>query len=174
MRSYSGFILLQIPMPKHIIYLSAGSNIGDRKAHLVTAQHKLNNQIGKVIRQSNIYETEAWGNENQRGFFNQVLCLETDLAPQDVLSKINTIEQEMGRVREDKWAARTIDIDILFYDYLIYKGENLTIPHPHLQDRNFILVPFLEIAPEYLHPKLNQTIRELYFSCSDRLKVFLN
>lgn len=158
----------------HTIYLSTGSNIGDRKAHLLFARNKLNNQLGKVVSASRIYETEAWGIENQRGFFNQVICIEANKNPTEVLKIINTIEAEMGRVREEKWAARKIDIDILFYDDLINNEEGLIIPHPHIQDRNFVLVPFLEIAPEYLHPKLNQTIRELYFACADKLKVFLN
>ena len=161
-------------MPKHTIYLSTGSNIGDRKAHLVTAYNKLNDQLGKVIRQSGIYETEAWGLENQRGFFNQVLCIETDKTPNDALKLINEIEAEMGRVREGKWAARKIDIDILFYNDLIHNKDGLVIPHPHIQERNFILVPFIEVAPDYVHPRLNQSVRELYFSCGDKLKVFLN
>ena len=80
----------------------------------------------------------------------------------------------MGRVREKKWASRKIDIDILFYDDLVIDSPDLTIPHPHLQERNFILVPFLELAPELIHPGLKQSIRSLFFSCTDKLKVFLN
>ena len=161
-------------MPKHILYLSTGSNIGDRKAHLSNAYKFISEHIGPVINLSSVYESEAWGMEKQRGFFNQVLCVETELNPDEALQRINAIENEMGRIREDKWAARTIDIDILFYDDLVLEKEGLIIPHPFIQERNFILVPFLEFAPEYLHPKLNQSIRELYFSCADKLKVFLN
>jgi len=158
----------------HTVYLSTGSNIGNRKAYLAMAFNKLNEQLGNIIRSSGIYETEAWGIENQRGFFNQVLCIETIRTPKEVLQTVNTIEKEMGRTREDKWAARTIDIDILFYDDLIHNEDNLIIPHPHIQERNFVIVPFLEIAPDFMHPKLNKTIRELYFACTDKLKVFLN
>ncbi|MBT8220613.1 MAG: 2-amino-4-hydroxy-6-hydroxymethyldihydropteridine diphosphokinase [Bacteroidia bacterium] len=158
----------------HILYLSTGSNIGNRKDNLARAYQLIQDRIGTVIRQSSLYETEAWGIQNQRVFFNQILYIHTKLSVEEVLECMKDIESEMGRIREDKWKERIIDIDILFYDDLIYESPDLTVPHPHLHNRNFILVPFLEIAPEYVHPKLNQSMRELYFACSDPLKVYLN
>jgi len=158
----------------HTVYLSIGSNIGHRKAHLSRAIEIIADRIGSIVQKSRVYETAAWGLEDQPVFYNQVVQIESKNNPSEILSSINKIEEEIGRVRHSKWASRKIDIDILFYDDIIVESKELTIPHPHLQDRNFVLVPFLEINPEYQHPKLKQSIRELYFSCADNLSVFLN
>jgi len=161
-------------MPKNIVYLSTGSNIGNRKMHLDNAQFHISEQIGEVVKASKIYESEAWGKENQRGFFNQVLKLKTNLNAIETLTASSNIEKEMGRVREEKWAERKIDIDILFFNDAIVNEEELVIPHIHIQDRNFVLVPFLEIDPDFSHPTLKKTIRQLYYECSDKLKVYIN
>jgi len=158
----------------HTVYLSIGSNIGDRKTHLSRAIEMIAHRIGSIVKESRIYETAAWGLEDQPVFYNQIVQIKSEQKPSEILSKINKIEEEIGRIRNSKWASRKIDIDILFYDDIILETEDLAIPHPYLQDRNFVLVPFLEINPEYHHPKLKQTIRELYFSCADNLSVFLN
>jgi 2-amino-4-hydroxy-6-hydroxymethyldihydropteridine diphosphokinase len=152
-------------------YLLLGSNIGDRVAYLQQAQARIAAVIGPVVQYSNIYETAAWGLTNQQAFLNQVLQVTTVLPPEILLTSINKIENNLGRVREIKWAARVIDIDILFYEKIILQTSKLTIPHPHLHHRRFTLVPLAEIAPSYCHPILQKTTVELLDMCTDNLPV---
>ncbi|MBL7814410.1 MAG: 2-amino-4-hydroxy-6-hydroxymethyldihydropteridine diphosphokinase [Saprospiraceae bacterium] len=154
-------------------YLLIGSNKGDRKAFLTQAVDKINRMIGRVTEKSRLYETQAWGVTNQSDFLNQALAVETTQSPQKVLELILKIENEMGRMRTEKWAERTIDIDILMYDNFVVKEPNLVIPHPELPKRNFALIPLMEIAGEVEHPVLHLTIEEIYFDCNDPLDVIL-
>lgn len=156
---------------KHTIYLSIGSNMGNKKDYISKATQALNQRVGKVISVSKYYETAAWGNTAQEDFLNIALGLTSTLSPQEVLDVVLDIEKTMGRERAEKWAARTIDIDILLYDNLILNTETLTIPHPHLHERNFVLVPLMEIAPEVIHPILNEPIDEIYMACLDECDV---
>jgi len=156
-------------MPK--LHLLLGGNLGDRTAYLQQARTRLANQVGPIIRNSQLYETAAWGNTQQPAFLNQVLELQTELAPEQVLITINTIEQELGRVRQEHWGARVIDIDILFYDALVLQTQRLTIPHPQLHLRRFTLLPLAEIAPQLHHPVLGKSIRTLLEECADTLEV---
>ena len=155
------------------IYLHTGSNMGDPAHQLKEAIQHIEEQIGTVTQQSSVYETEPWGLPNQPNFFNQALEVKTTLVPEIVLQKIHQIEASMGRTRTEKWAARNIDIDLIFYANQKIQTEELTVPHPHLQDRNFVLIPLLEIAPEFMHPELGETIEELYFRCNDTLEVIM-
>jgi 2-amino-4-hydroxy-6-hydroxymethyldihydropteridine diphosphokinase len=155
------------------VYLLIGSNKGDRKAFLAQALDKINRSIGRVTEKSKLYETQAWGVTNQSDFLNQAVAAETTLNPHKVLEQIIKIENEMGRVRTEKWAERTIDIDILLYDDVVVSDPDLVIPHPELQNRNFALVPLMEIAGEMEHPVLRQTIEDIYMDCMDTLDVFL-
>ena len=157
--------------PTHILYLATGTNLGDRQANLQQANALILHNIGRINRQSSFYETEAWGKTDQPDFLNQVLEVHTELSPQKVLDQINQIETELGRVRQEKWEPRLIDIDILFYDDLVLQTDSLTIPHPSLQSRNFVLIPMLEIAGDWIHPTLNLTIEELYLQSKDLQEV---
>ena len=156
----------------HIIYLLLGGNIGDRIATLQQAQALINVHIGNILKPSELYETAAWGVENQPNFINQVISVETTRSPEEVLKQIHFIEKALGRTRHQKWHARTIDIDILFYNREIINTKDLTIPHPFIQERRFTLVPLQEIAPDFIHPTLNVTITELLEDCNDSLPVF--
>jgi 2-amino-4-hydroxy-6-hydroxymethyldihydropteridine diphosphokinase len=151
----------------HNVYLLTGSNVGDSLALLNTAIKHINTQVGKVIQQSSIYKTAPWGNVNQQHFYNQVLLVQTTLSAHQVLQTILQIELDMGRVRELKWAPRTIDIDILFYDNLVMDEDDLTVPHPLLHLRKFTLQPMAELAANLVHPKLHATISQLLVSCPD-------
>ena len=153
------------------VYLSIGGNLGKRRANLAKAVFLINQQIGSVITVSSLYKTKAWGVENQPDFLNQVLIVETRLSPEQVLATALAIETKMGRKRERKWYTRLIDIDVLFYGQEVIKTDNLTLPHPFLQDRNFVLVPLAEIAPDYIHPILKKYVKELLNTCPDGLAV---
>ena len=146
------------------VFIQLGGNVGNVPENFDLAIKEIEQTIGRVIKRSSRYKTEPWGNKNQDDFLNQVICVETILNPDEVLEKILGIEKTMGRNRdtEDKFAPRTIDIDILFYGRKIIDNDNLTIPHPRLHLRNFVLTPLMEIAPELLHPVLNKKIKDLF------------
>jgi len=154
-----------------LTYLLLGSNQGDREYFLAAGINRIGMLPGQVLIKSGIYQTAAWGLADQPDFLNQVIFFQTSLLPEDLLAHLNRIEQELGRVRKVKWSARVIDIDILYYDDLILQTDNLTIPHPHLHERRFTLVPLTEIAPEYRHPVLGKTTTELLTTCPDNLEV---
>jgi len=152
-------------------YLLLGTNLGNRFKNLLEASGLIENQIGKIIQQSSIFETEAWGIREQPSFFNQVLEIQTSHTPEDLLFRITKIEKEMGRVRYEKWKERLIDIDILYYNDKIIQSAGLMIPHPELHKRRFTLVPLCEISPDEIHPLLKKTNLELLEETEDRLKV---
>ncbi|MCU0423735.1 MAG: 2-amino-4-hydroxy-6-hydroxymethyldihydropteridine diphosphokinase [Bacteroidia bacterium] len=154
-----------------MVYLLTGSNIGDSILRLKEAIKHIERNIGEVIQVSSLYKTAPWGNTNQQDFINQVILVSTLHNPEKLLEEILVIEKIMGRVRTQKWAPREIDIDILFYDQLIYQTEQLQIPHPLLHQRLFTLLPLHEIAPELIHPVFNQTIEALLNACEDEGKV---
>ena len=153
------------------LFLHTGSNLGNRSENLRIAIKFIEQEIGKVLQSSAVYETKPWGIVDQPDFLNQALIIETRLSPFEVLKRILRIEKTMGRKREIKWGERLIDIDILFYNDIIIQTKDLTIPHPYLHHRNFVLIPLLEIAPNLKHPILNSTIRELYAISKDPLVV---
>jgi 2-amino-4-hydroxy-6-hydroxymethyldihydropteridine diphosphokinase len=146
-------------MPR-LVYLSLGSNVGDREAQLRDAQARLG-AAGRVVAASSFYETEPVESTEQPWFLNFALALETSNTPQQLMTAILRIEEEMGRRRVQKKGPRPIDIDILLFDDIIMDSTNLTIPHPALHQRRFVLEPMAEIASEVLHPGLKKTIREL-------------
>lgn len=153
-------------------YLLLGGNLGDREANLKKAIKLLNDKIGNVIATSSLYETAAWGKTNQPAFLNQAVSLQTSLTALEVLERALSIEQELGRVRKDKWGERLIDIDlILFGDEIINIPDKLQVPHPHMQDRKFVMEPLAEIAPEVMHPVMGETILSICRNIKDPLEV---
>jgi len=151
--------------------LSLGTNIGNKLQNLSEARQQLLNLPGSLLKASSVYETAPWGNSQQALFYNQVIEIETDLTPDELMEGILNIEQKMGRIRMKKWEPRIIDIDILFYNDEVIERENLHIPHQHLHERKFILEPLKEILPDLLHPVLNLTTSELLSRLQDELKV---
>jgi len=153
------------------VFLLLGGNLGDRFSYLKQAITLIDSQIGSVIRQSAVYETASWGNEQQPDYLNQVLEVDTKLSPEELLVQLLETEKVMGRIRHEKWGARIIDIDILFYNNQIIDGSNLIIPHSYLHQRRFTLVPLVELAPEFVHPVLKQSLKELLNVLTDNLEV---
>lgn len=153
------------------VYLLLGSNLGKSKEQLLQAIKYIEEYIGTVIKFSGLYSTAAWGNVKQPDFINQVIVVETLLHPLVLLKEILAIEKKMGRIRTVKNAARIIDIDILFFNNKIIKQKDLTIPHPEIQNRRFVLIPLVEIAGLKIHPVLKKTARELLKICPDKLNV---
>ncbi len=155
------------------IYLLTGANLNDRIGTLEAARLQIGKEIGPVVKASGFYETQAWGNVEQPDYVNQALEVTTSLAPMEVLKTIFKIEADLGRIRRSKWESRVIDIDILFYGDKVLNSRELTLPHPLLHRRNFVLIPLLEIAPDKMHPVLHKTIEELYELSEDLLEVVL-
>ena len=153
------------------VYLLTGGNIGDRPGFLENARIKIEQDCGRIISASSMYETAAWGKEDQENFLNQVLQVETILSPETLLMTILKIEESLGRKREIKYGPRTIDIDILFYNDEVIEEDGLYIPHPRMQERRFVLAPLSEIASDKIHPKLFKTVEQLLKECPDQLAV---
>jgi 2-amino-4-hydroxy-6-hydroxymethyldihydropteridine diphosphokinase len=152
-------------------YLLTGGNMGNRAGYLHDASANISNFCGKICKESSIYETAAWGKTDQPNFFNQVLFIETALSADALMKKILLIEEKMGRIRNEKYGARIIDIDILFFNDEIINKPELKIPHPEIQNRRFVLAPMNEIAPYLIHPVLLKNISELLKECADKLDV---
>lgn len=156
------------------VYLSLGSDIGDRLNNLFEATVWLEREAGEIMSRSSVYETESWGFESENPFLNQVILIQTTLAPDELMEKIGLIEKSLGRIRKNTgYESRNIDVDILFYDDLIYQKKNLTIPHPRLHLRNFTMIPLREIASEFIHPVFNEKMVVLAGKCKDQKKVNL-
>lgn len=148
-----------------------GSNLGDRTLHIQRAMKSVQDEVGKAEKISSIYETEPWGVSDQPNYLNAAMIIHTHLSPQQLLSLLKRIEMEEGRVDQKKYASRTLDIDILFYDDLVLNSKEVTIPHPKLHLRKFALVPLAELGMNLIHPTLNKSIDELLKECPDQLEV---
>lgn len=159
-----------------IVYLCLGSNLGDRFTLINQAVNLFNlSDDTKIIRTSAIYETEPWGLKEQNWFLNLIVEAKTSLSPEDLLKRCQKIEDLLGldRINKKHWGERPIDIDILFYEKKIINTKQLTIPHKYLHKRAFVLVPLLELIPNFKHPILEKTITELYDDLENVEDVFL-
>jgi 2-amino-4-hydroxy-6-hydroxymethyldihydropteridine diphosphokinase len=148
--------------------------MGNSQALLTEAIKLIRDKCGDVINQSSVYATKAWGNENQPDFLNQVIIIHTRISAINLLDILLNIEKEMGRSRTVKNAPRLIDIDILFFDNDIINLPELTIPHPLMDKRRFVLAPLNELSPAFVHPVLHKTIEQLLIECPDKLDVKKN
>ncbi len=153
------------------VYLLIGGNLGARFLNLEKARVLIGQRLGEIQEISSIYETAAWGVEDQPDFLNQVLVVLTALEPLDLLTMIHLIEEELERKRIQKWGARTMDIDILFYENEVIEVPDLIIPHARLHLRRFTLVPLCEFAPDFVHPVFQKTLLDLLLDCEDTLQV---
>ncbi len=153
-------------------FLLTGSNLGDRRAFLQQAVQMVEERCGKVVNQSAIYETAAWGYTNQPSFYNQALELETKFTAEQLMTALLDIEKTMGRIRLEKLGPRVIDLDILLFNDDIMNSPLVTVPHPHLTERRFALTALDEIAGNLVHPVTHTTIQQLLIQCSDTLDVY--
>lgn len=153
------------------IYILLGTNLGDRFQQLNLARKQLELRLGPIIEASSIYETAAWGVEDQASFLNQALIITTDLQALDCLEITQSIEQELGRIRIKKWGERVIDIDLIYFNQDIIDLPTLHIPHPFIAERRFVLAPLVEIAPDYIHPLYKKNNVYLLDKCKDDLPV---
>ena len=152
----------------HKVFLGIGGNIGDKQLNFTKVAHLANDRLGNIIKKSSIYETPPWGFLSEDYFWNQVFLIETEINPENLLEEIREIEAEFVRKREsDRYASREMDIDILYFDDIYFETENLIIPHPQLQNRKFVLVPLVEIAPDFKHPLFRLTNLQLLENCKD-------
>lgn len=156
-----------------IVYLLLGSNLGDREGLIIDTIERVQEEIGTVVSKSGLYETAAWGKEDQPSFLNIAIGVETKLTAIEVLDKALFIEQDLGRVRKERWGARLIDIDLIFYaNEVINDNERLQLPHPRMQERRFVLEPLAEIAGNVVHPVFNCSVDSLLTALKDNLPVF--
>lgn len=149
------------------VYLSLGTNLGNKSNNINRAIELLQEQVGDLILLSALYQSEPWGFESENSFLNAAALFHTELKPLELLTATQKMEQKLGRKTKSSgttYSDRIIDIDILFYDDLVIKSPKLTIPHPHIASREFVLHPLEEIAPNLRHPILKQSISELYLS----------
>jgi len=158
-------------MPIHKAYILLGSNMGNRKQFLNKSIKLIAEHGGSIVKESSIYETAAWGNTKQAAFLNKVIIIRTKFSPDDLMKTLLHIETGLGRIRTEKYGPRTIDLDILFFDELVFHSSVVTLPHPALQDRRFVLVPLAELSPRKIHPVYQKTITRLLKECVDTLEV---
>lgn len=152
----------------HKLFLAFGSNLGDRGKNIQDAIVQLESFGMKMIKSSRLYETKPVGKTDQPDFYNMVAEFKTEMSPEDMMLHIHTVERALKRVRKEKWGPRTIDIDILFVGDKVINQEGLVVPHPRLHERNFVLVPLNEIAPDFVHPIYQKTVSELLNQSSDK------
>lgn len=154
------------------VFLGLGSNLGERGKNLASALAELKRLSGTtVVWASSVYESEPYGRKDQPHFLNAAVELETTLAPAELLARLKELERRLGRTDQERWAPRIIDLDILVYDGLVVEDENVTVPHPELTKRRFVLVPLREIAPDLVHPISGLTIAELAATCQDTGRI---
>jgi 2-amino-4-hydroxy-6-hydroxymethyldihydropteridine diphosphokinase len=157
------------------LFLSIGGNLGNRCQNLLMCIDQISKKIGHIEKVSSVYETQAWGFTAEQDFYNQVLWVKTELSVHEVLKFVLLIEENMGRVRNlaktQKYESRIIDIDILIYDNLCLSLDNIIVPHPHMHERLFVMMPMVEVAADYLHPYFNKSMKQVLETCTDLGRV---
>ena len=158
-----------------IAYLSLGSNLGDKVDNLQQALAKIDQDAGTILSISNFYASEPWGFQTTNQFLNICISLETTLTPDALLSLFQQIESHIGRTKHESegYESRIIDIDILTFGQLQIETDNLIIPHPEIENRNFVLIPLREIAPNFTHPKTAKSIKQIIAACTDETSVVI-
>ncbi|MEP7136287.1 MAG: 2-amino-4-hydroxy-6-hydroxymethyldihydropteridine diphosphokinase [Chloroflexota bacterium] len=154
-------------MEDHVVYLALGSNLGNRASNLKEAIVSLPPQM-EVKARSKVYETPPWGYAEQEKFLNQVLKVKTYLEPEQLLKHLKRLEVALGRITSFQNGPRLIDIDILFYDDLVFESPVLVLPHPRVHERGFVLLPMMDIAPDFVHPVKQKSVRDLIAGCDLR------
>lgn len=153
-------------------YLGLGSNIGERIGYIEDALSEIKNiKNTNVVKVSSVYETEPWGNVDQDDYLNSVIEIDTGLDAQNLLNELKLIEKKIGRTENQRWAQREIDIDLLFYGNEILESEFMTVPHPQIEKRKFVLVPMSELNADFIHPVFKKTISQLLSETKDELNV---
>lgn len=152
-------------------HLLLGSNLGDRKAYLDEAKNRISQSIGTIKQHSAIYKTEPWQTSDQDSFYNQAVEVHTALDPNRLLKAIHAIEQDLARVRNQRWGPRTIDIDIMTYDDRVLVMEGLCVPHRLMHKRRFALEPMVDICKDYEHPVMRKSLSLLLDQCADKHMV---
>jgi|TARA_B100000902_G_scaffold397755_1_gene462470 2-amino-4-hydroxy-6-hydroxymethyldihydropteridine diphosphokinase len=153
------------------IFLGLGSNLGDRKLNLKKSITLLNSRVGRILNKSRIYESEPWGLKEQSHFLNQVIEIESQIEPIDLLNICKNIELDMGRKSEIRWGKRVIDIDILYYKSRVINNKNLVVPHKLMHERNFVMIPLNDLNEYHQHPILKRSNKEILNNCIDSCKV---
>jgi len=144
-----------------MVFISLGTNIEPREERLAAARNALKSEEPLNWQESKIYETEPWGEPNQAKFLNQVVGFNSEKTPQQLLELCKSIEQKLGRQKREKWKEREIDLDLLYCGNEVLESENLTIPHPYIAQREFVLKPLCDIAPDFIDPKTGLSIKEM-------------
>ncbi|RLJ69905.1 2-amino-4-hydroxy-6-hydroxymethyldihydropteridine diphosphokinase [Hydrogenivirga caldilitoris] len=153
------------------VFLGLGSNVGDRVKNILSALEELS-RLGKLIKVSTVYESEPWGVEDQPPFLNCVVELKSPLPPKKLLAEVKSIEKKLGRIERTRWGPREIDIDILLQDNLVYESEELKLPHPLIEYRDFVLIPLLELDTNLINPKSGKAYKDSLPKIENRLKPF--
>ena len=156
----------------HKVVLALGSNLGDKKQHLLSAINLIHNKIAFVVQTSAVYETSAWG-FNSFPFYNMCILVHTHLLPEELLKQLKKLEHFLGRTEKktEGYEARTVDIDLIYYDDFILKSDTLVIPHAQMQHRKFVLVPLNDLTIDWKHPVLHQSVNEMLAVCNDHSHI---
>jgi 2-amino-4-hydroxy-6-hydroxymethyldihydropteridine diphosphokinase len=154
------------------IFLGIGTNLGEREDNISVAVSSIEKYIGRIVKSSSLFQTEPWGFEANNDFLNMVVKVETSLEPMVLIEQILSIETMLGRIRNgEQYSSRLIDIDLLLFENQVIDEKSLKVPHPLMQERNFVLIPLSEIAPDVVHPVFNVSISSLLFSSPDKSSV---